>query len=273
MTKPIKRRDMLTGLTGFGLGSLLSFSLIDRETKAAETPSEEIDLWKYAKIDPIKVADLAYELYPDGACMYATVRALLTAVAEALRPTDPIAASVVYGFPFQMMKYGHAGIGMVGSTCGTFNGAAAVIGLFVKDATRRDLMIQELATYYESTELPKYKPNDDKFPSMQQVMSQSVLCHVSSTRWRTTADVQMFSPKRAERCRRLSADIAAKTAELLNRDHADKQCTFMGLLQPTATCFDCHGTKDGMQADSIGKMNCASCHQHDETHSNKYLNK
>jgi len=265
----IKRRDMLTGLTGFGLGSLLSFGLVDRETKAAESPSVDADMWKYAKIDPVKVADLAYELYPDGSCMYATVRALLTAVADSLRSIDPVAASVVSGFPFQMMKYGHAGIGMVGSTCGTFNGAAAVIGLFVKDATRRDMMIQELATYYENTELPIYKPKDDKFPSMQQVVPQSVLCHVSSTRWRTAADVQMFSPKRAERCRRLSADITAKTAELLNRDHADKQCTFMGLPQPTASCVECHAPK-GMQADTIVRMNCTSCHDHAQEHIDKY---
>jgi hypothetical protein len=269
MKKLIKRRDMLTGLTGFGVGSLVSIGLLSRKTEAAETPSDETDLWKYAKIDPVKVADLAYDIYPDGACMYATVRALLTAVADSLRLTDPVAASVIRGFPFQMMKYGHAGIGMVGSTCGTFNGAAAVIGLFVKDATRRDMMIQELATYYESTELPIYKPKDDKFPDMKTVLPESVLCHVSSTRWRIAADAQMFSPKRAERCRRLSADIATKTAELLNRDHADKQCTFIGLPQLTASCVECHASK-GKQADTIVRMNCASCHNHNETHSNKY---
>jgi len=105
---------------------------------------------------------------------------------------------------------------------------------------------------------------------MQTVVPESILCHISCGRWRAAADVQMFSPKRADRCRRLTADMAIKTAELLNRYHADNACTFAPLAQPTATCFDCHGPK-GMQADAIVKMNCTSCHEHDESHSNKYL--
>jgi hypothetical protein len=171
-----------------------------------------------------------------------------------------------------MMKFGGGGIGGVGSTCGAFNGAAAVLGLFVKDTAARSAMIQELCTFYEYTELPKYKPKEDKFPGMQTVKPESVLCHISSSRWRAAADVPMFSPKREDRCRRLTADIVAKTAELLNRYHADNACTFSALVQPTATCFDCHGPK-GTQADAIAKMNCASCHAHDQKHIDKYPQK
>jgi len=268
MTKPMKRRDVLT--TGLGVGTFLSFGLIDRKTEAAELPLKEIDLWKYTKTNPAKAADLAYEIYPNGACMYAIVRALLTTVAEA--SDNLMVASVIAGFPYHMMGYGHGGIGMTGSTCGAFNGGAAVIGLFVRDNAQRDAMIQELCTYYENTELPKYKPTDDKFPSMETVKPESILCHISSSRWRAAADVQMFSPRRSDRCRRLTADIVIKTAELLNRYHADNACTFAPLAQPTATCFDCHGPK-GTQADAIVKMNCASCHEHDESHCNKYLDR
>jgi len=264
--KPINRRDMLTGLS---VGTIMSLGLLDRETKAADAPTDGTNCWKYTKIDPGKAADLAYEIYPNGACMYATVRAIVATVADA---TDPLTASMMMEFPFHMMGYGHAGISMVGSTCGAFNGGAAVIGLFVKDAVKRDAMIQELCTYYEQTELPKYKPKDDKFPNMQTVVPESVLCHISSGRWRAAADAKMFSPQRADRCRRLTADIVAKTAELLNRYHADNACTFAPLTQPTATCFDCHGPK-GTQADAIVKMNCASCHEHDDAHSNQYIKK
>ena len=73
------------------------------------------------------------------------------------------------------------------------------------------------------------------------------------------------------RCRRLTSDIVIKTAEHLNRYHTDRNCTFAPLMQLTATCFDCHGLQ-GMQADSIGKMSCATCHEHDDSHSNKYIN-
>jgi hypothetical protein len=161
-----------------------------------------------------------------------------------------MSAIAVESFPFHMMRYGHGGIGAAGSTCGAFNGGAAVIGLFVHDAVPRDAMIRELAVFYESKALPKYKPKDDKFPSMESVAPGSLLCHVSSSRWRTKADAPMFGPRRVERCKRLSADVASKTAELLNRYHADKSCTFTGIHEPTKTCFECHGPGGG-QADVI----------------------
>ena len=109
------------------------------------------------------------------------------------------------------------------------------------------------------------------FLTMETVMPESVLCHISSGRWRAVAGVSIASPRRKDRCRRLTADIAAKTAELLNRYHTDTACTFAPLTQPTATCFDCHNPQ-GTQADAIAKMDCAVCHDHDESHSNQYLN-
>jgi hypothetical protein len=182
-----------------------------------------------------------------------------------------MAATVMMQFPFHMMGYGHGGVGGVGSTCGAFNGGAAAIGLFVRDAVLRDAMIQELCMYYEQTELPIFKPKDDEFPRMETVKPESVLCHISSGRWRMEADVKISSPKRKDRCRRLTADIAAKTADLLNRYHTDNTCAFAPLTQPTATCFDCH-SPGGMQADAITKMECATCHDHGDSHSNQYLN-
>lgn len=257
---------MLAGL-GLGIGSFLTGKMLG----ATETPGTgDQGFWKYARVDPAKVADMTYEIYPQGACMYAVTRSLLSTIAEALRSVDPLAAVTVRSFPFHMMRYGHGGVAGTGTTCGAFNGGAAVIGLFVQDADRRDAMIRELCFYYENSSLPKYKPKDDKFPNMKSVVSESVLCHISSSRWRVEADAKMFGQRRVDRCRRLSADIAAKTAEIMNRNHTDKTCP-MGLVpQPTQTCFDCHGPK-GNQADSIGVSNCATCHEHDDTHSNKYL--
>jgi len=62
-------------------GTFLSLGLVDRETKANEV--DGFDSWKYTIIDPVKAADLAYEIYPDEACMYAIVRGLITTVAAA----------------------------------------------------------------------------------------------------------------------------------------------------------------------------------------------
>lgn len=276
MAKSVNRRDLLTG---FGAGSFLSIGtflglgLLDRETKAAnDAPRGNVshdesgsDLWQYARIDPIKAADFSYEIYPNGACMYAAVRSLITCVADMRRYVAPMSASMMMEFPFHMMRYGNAGIGITGSTCGAFNGATAVIGLFVKDTAKQGEMIRELCVYYEQTELPKYKPKNDEYPDMKTVKPESILCHISSSRWRAAADAQMFSPQRAERCRRLTSDIVIKTAELLNRYHADNASTFAPLTQPTATCFECHG-RGGTLADTIVKMNCASCHDKGERH-------
>lgn len=268
--KSMKRREMLARL---GFGSLFLLGAGDRTTEAARSQAEKpdgADLWKYAQVEPAKVADMAHEIYPQGACMYAVTRALLTNVAESLRASDFMTAMAIESFPFHMMRYGHGGVGAVGSTCGAFNGGAAVMGLFVQDAVQRDAMIRELSLYYENTPLPQYKPKDDKFPSMEAVASESILCHVSSSHWRAESGAKIFGPRRVDRCRRLSADIAAKAAELLNRYHGDKTCQFAILPEPTKTCFDCHGPQ-GSQADSIGVSNCATCHEHDDTHSQKYL--
>jgi len=256
-------------LTGLGIGTLVSLGLVDSEAKAANVSMSDADLWKYAKIDPQKAADLAYELYPDGQCMYASVKALLTTIADALQGSDPFTARIVMDFPFHMMRYGLGGIGATGSTCGAFNGCAAVMGMFVKEVPKLNAMIQELCTYYERTELPKYKPKEDNFPAMETTVAGSTLCHVSSTRWRAAANVKISEPKRADRCRRLTSDIVTKTAELLNRYHADTNCTFAPLLQPTATCFACHGPQ-GTKADIIGTSSCATCHQQGEQHIERF---
>jgi hypothetical protein len=222
----MKRREMLTGFgsgtLGLGAGMLLGFGLPDREAKAASVSANDPNLWKYAKIDPQKAADLSYEVYPNGGCMYASVRALLETIADSLRTHDPAAASVVMNFPFHMMGYGRGGIGGTGSACGAFNGCAAVIGAFVKDIVRQNAMIQELYAFCTQAELPKYIPKDDRFPTMKTSVAKSVLCHPSVDSWRAVVgmDIAFTSPERGERCRRLTSDIVIKTAELLNH-HAE----------------------------------------------------
>ena len=47
----------------------MGFGLPDREAKAANITASDPDLWKYAKIDSQKAADLSYEVYPSGGCI------------------------------------------------------------------------------------------------------------------------------------------------------------------------------------------------------------
>ncbi|MBQ2849914.1 MAG: hypothetical protein IJE77_05485, partial [Thermoguttaceae bacterium] len=82
------------------------------------------------------------------------------------------------------------------------------------------------------------------------------------------------SPERSERCTRMSADVARKTAELLNLNigtpaalEAAPVVTFKR-QEPSATCYSCHG-KGKKNSDVIAKMSCNECHEQAVDHSEK----
>jgi len=93
----------------------------------------------------------------------------------------------------------------------------------LKDIARQNAMIQELYAFCTQAELPKYRPQNDRFPTMKTSVAESVLCHPSVDSWRAVAgmDITFASPERGERCRRLTSDIVIKTTELLNRYYAE----------------------------------------------------
>ena len=51
---------------------------------------------------------------------------------------------------------------------------------------------------------------------LPQSESDSVLCHISVSKWCYINKIEAESKQRSERCGRLTADVAAKTAEILN---------------------------------------------------------
>ena len=159
-----------------------------------------------------------------------------------------------------MMKYGEGGVGLWGSLCGTLNGGAAVIGLFVSDKPQREQLIAQLFAWYESTELPSYQPEEaSPVTDIPRSVADSVLCHVSLGKWCHVAGKKVGSPEMKERCRRLTAEVAAKTVELLNA-HLQEPCTFSGPAPAVKACLSCHGNSD--RRDTIGQMQCGICHQH-----------
>jgi cytochrome c553 len=60
-----------------------------------------------------------------------------------------------------------------------------------------------------------------------------------------------------ERCRRLTADAAAKTAELLNANLREPRKR-TELSAEVTSCLSCHGKE---LHDTMGKMQCTACHQ------------
>ncbi len=242
-------------LAGRG-GALLGAPPQASAARVAATPASRSAIarqnqWKYSKLNPAAVAAEAYRLVPEGGCMYGVFGGVMAVLAQ-------LQGEPYLSFPIHMMKYGAGGVGHWGSVCGAANGGAAVIGLFVAEKEPREELIGELLAWYESAELPKYRPIDvtdaSPFPTCA---ARSTLCHVSVTRWCKATGNPVGSPPAKQRCRRLTADVAAKTIELLNA-HLTPGCKFVGLNAEVKSCLSCHGQK---RHDTVGKMQCSACHQ------------
>jgi hypothetical protein len=250
----------LTATAGLLVGNPKADGVEDKKSESAAAAGKDAGktdpskareaAWIYHALDPKTVAADAYKLYPDGSCMYAVFGAVIAALAK-IQP-EPFGS-----FPCHMMKYGAGGIGHWGSTCGAINGGAAIIGLFERDKQRREDLIAELFSWYEKTELPEYRPQDtDESASCVKIEAQSVLCHASVSRWCRESGCGIESAARKERCRRLTADVAIKTVELLNAN-LKEPCKFAGLNPEVKSCLACHNEQ---RHDTSAKMQCGACH-------------
>lgn len=231
----VNRREFLgtIGLaTGTGLlaGSQRAFGIGPERLVSKDV------VWDYVKLNPEHVADEAYNLMLNNGCMYG----VFASVFESWKTAK--GANVV--FPLHMMRYGEGGTGGWGTLCGALNGGAAAMGLFIQAKPQRQKLIAELFSWYESTELPIYQPKESQ--PMVTSVSESVLCHISVSRWCKKSGQQTNTAVWRERCRCLSADVAAKTVELLNKN----------LNVTTFPATENHGSKGAI----IAKMNCAVCH-------------
>ncbi|MEG2140589.1 MAG: C-GCAxxG-C-C family protein, partial [Bilophila sp.] len=169
-------------------------------------------------------------------------------------------------FPFSMMEVGKSAVAEWGGTCGCLIGAGAALALFW-GRKERDPLLNELFRWYEVTALPLFQPAPgtakiDK--SMPTSVSESILCHISVTKWCTANKIPSASPERSERCARITADIAVKTAQIM-QDKMDG--TFKATLAKsegyeTCTTEGCHGgKKDAFEQPYLkGQMTCDPCH-------------
>lgn len=265
----INRREALYAVAA-GAGALLSAT--PGRAAALSLPNSDdpamldgVEAWKYVEIDPQSVANQAYEDYHIGHCMHTVFKSIVDHVAVALEKSDPLAARTMKAFPFHMFHYGASGANGIGSLCGALNGALAAINLFVSNEKTRKAISTDLVRYYERTMLPEYEPADSDGKMFPKTISNSVLCHISSGKWCELAHVKSGSPERSERCTRLAADVARKTAELLNLNLAALNAEDVAPVvtfkptEPTATCVACHD-KGGDTGNIIGKMTCTECH-------------
>jgi hypothetical protein len=253
---PINRRHIL-GSIGLAAGASLCSGFGSGLHSAPPAENNPARSWSYSHLDPTTVAAEAYRLFADGGCMYGLFGAVVTGLASTRG--EPFRS-----FPLHMMRYGRGGVGGWGSLCGALNGGAAVIGLVEPAKPRQEQLVAELFSWYETTALPTYSPQgQNDSPALPKSVSGSVLCHLSVRRWCQASGCEVESDAMKERCRRLTADVAAKTVELLNRNLRNAS-NFTGLAPEVKSCVSCHGKDD--RADAFGTMRCSACHQLSKNH-------
>jgi hypothetical protein len=249
---------------GGGIGLVALSNAFKPEKVVAAGPSK-IDFdaaetnWKYFRLDPNLTAELAYNSYSEGSCMYATVKSVITQLAE--KEGEPYSS-----FPLHMFRYGHGGIGGYGSVCGTLNGAAAVLGLLIEDKSVRDKLISDIFQWYEKESFPYFRPENPNYDfTPPESVPNSVLCHASNTNWCNDSGFDISSKERKERCRRLTADVAQRVVLALNEIHSNEYITNIHPDEASGTCLACHG-KEGKIKNSSVKMSCNSCHSESVGH-------
>jgi hypothetical protein len=222
--------------------------------------------WPYAPLDVEMVRKLGHQGYYGGGCCYGAFWAIVEALKEAVG--DPFDKTIP-----DMMRYGGGGVAGFGSLCGALNGAAAAIGL-VSDRATQTALVQELMAWYAVTPFPsdisnQYAVNHEflveelKYDgALTQSVAGGNLCHMSVTNWCIEAGVAESDVQRAERCARLTGDVAAKAVELLNAQYEGTFTAVETLPSAAASCKTCH--TEGGAAHVLdytnGKENCDLCH-------------
>lgn len=256
------RRKLIRIAAGSVLGGGVGILALKKALKPDYLPAQEptkllyegtTSFWAYSSLDASASAQIAYDHYQQGSCMYAVFASVISQLAE--KYGEPYMS-----FPIHMMKYGHGGVGGFGTICGSLNGASALIGLFVPEKSAQDLLISGLLRWYEGARLPEFKPKKAIFdfnpPSSS---SNSTLCHASITSWVKESGYKQNSNERKERCRRLTSDVAANVTTLLNNYTGNSYVTGGHECETVRKCMTCHGDQ-GKLANTSGGMSCTSCH-------------
>lgn len=145
-----------------------------------------------------------------------------------------------------------------GSVCGALTPAINFIGHVVAPAQAGPL-IEELMAWYEQTAFPIYQPNGP----VPTTIANSTLCHVSTTKWLNETGEEETSPLKKERCGGLTADVVAKTIEMLDNYFSS---SFGREFYPAAVVEECKTCHDHAPIAVAGKESCTNCHDINPSH-------
>jgi hypothetical protein len=234
----LSRRQLIIGAGKVAAGAAV-LTVGGLAVPGAEAKKKAKFPWPYKKMDPEKAAKIAYENWYKDYCCYAVASGILV-------PLQKKIGEPYTSFPVISTRWGHGGAVGWGTLCGTLTGTGIATGLIAgKDGEK---ILNDVIAWYTETQLPIYKPKKPKTAIKNINMSDSPLCHVSVGKWMKKEGVKFFSPERKERCARLSADVAAKTIELLNLWVKGKYVPAHGSqakmhnMPSQNDCTECHGS-------------------------------
>lgn len=257
----VSRRNFLAkagiltaGLVTAGAVGLNKIASADTVTSSA---SPLVVPLKYNKLDVTAAYKLGYDGYFAGGCCYGAAYALLTL----LQQSAPGAGWDL--IPAQIFRYGEGGALGWGTLCGALNGSLAAITMASKNYSA---LGNELIGWYTKNPFPS--KNHESYCTVKnqvQTISDSPLCHISVSKWSAAAGGKtnnsgITQDGKKNRCGKLTGDVAAKAAELLNADLAG---TFVPAYQQPANyadCMHCHNGANSMMDSEQGKMDCELCH-------------
>ncbi|MDK2823709.1 MAG: hypothetical protein PWP71_1627 [Clostridia bacterium] len=258
--RELTRRSFLTsGAIAAGTiavsGGLFGALNLNRKSKAeaAQVPKYP---WPYVRLDTEKAKVLGYEGYMKKQCCYGA----FDAVMDQLREKVGYPYTVV---PSDIMVWGGTGGAGWATLCGALIGAATAINFTVGNKSDVNKLINELFGWYTTFPFPEYMPPAGKAGKVEGKLptsvAGSVLCHASVSTWCATSKYRAEGRERSERCGRLTADVSAKTVQLLNDFHTNKFAPVFENTEAVEDCMTCHG-KGGTLENTRGKMDCIQCH-------------
>ncbi len=263
----VGRRSFLSGAGGVVVGGFMNQTAAFSEDQDAvpEIP------WGYTELDVEEARKRGQQCYYSSNCASGVFQSLISMLRETLG--EPYTS-----IPLDLYDFGGGGIAGWGTLCGTLNSANGVITL-VAGPSSAPALVNELMGWYTGQAFPTdasnaYGENGDFYHettmtgvSLPSSVSISPLCHVSVSKWCESSGFASASDERKERCARLTGDVAAKTAELLNAFHNDTFTASYQHSSETISCLTCHTAGESFESGNMtmGKMNCISCHApHDE---------
>jgi len=254
MTNDVSRRRFFANTCKVTAGAALGAGLAATLSPHAEIEGYSKDLlewpWPYAELDPEAVRERAYAAYYEAGCAYGAYEGLIGELRKVV--------GVPFTFmPTHMMNYGAGGVAGWGTLCGALNASAAVMSLVSKSY---GVLSKELLGWYTQTALPTFKPAKPHLDIETSSVAGSPLCHASVSTWCNEAGYKANAPERAERCARLTADVAGHAAVLLNHFAAGTFTSTWSLSEEAAGCLGCHSVGQEPRGDVISQMDCLDCH-------------